>query len=801
MYETFVPRKEHKFIGTFRPKIDAKEKALGRITYFDDLTLKGKFPTMIHCKILNSPYANATILKMDTRRAEKLPGVYAVLRFDDPEITALGKTTHAWTDQAVTPYHRDTIPRYWDRRFLSNTARWVGDQMGVAVAAETEEIAEEALKQIVFEWDVRSPFLEVEESKSDQATILHPELNPESNQLPHHDPCENDIAFHKGDVDKAFGEADVKIEIKETFGGNSTHGCLDYRGCLIDWKDDKLTVWTNHYYNDQTRMYLHSHLKLPLSKIRVINCNNGGHFGKWNMGEDVFFVITALLAKKCGRPVKYKMTNQEEFHDGRNMTTWGIKLASKKDGTITGMDLFGVGNSGAYFGGAEYNCEFIIKENVHRIFSCIPNIRLKDTVYFTNRLPGGIMRGIAHVQIAFAISQAIDVLSEKLEMDPIELIIKNFGDEWLPHPSESLTAVLKKGAEKIGWESRHKAGEGECLDGYKKRGMGVGFNNLWHAEWQETVRGRIEVSIRVNPDLSVILNAPTNECGNGSNSACVFACAEALKFLNIKPEDITWASSHNDTEMGLKDCPPTDSIVSVIMPEAIHETADKIKAEFCSRAAIMLGYDKEDLDVEDARVFLKRDPEIGMPARDVMMEDDCVPIHAHTARGNNKEVTGIAFGAWFAEVEVDIDTGKVEVLQLVIVSDVGQVMHASGAESQQLGGQCFGIGEGLMEEIAYDKATGTPLNFNYIDYKMPTMMDYPSIDPVLLEVWKGAGEYGAFGLGETTFAGTAAAIANAIYNAAGIRMWDVPMKPEKVLKALEQLKQDTIEGVKRYEIV
>lgn len=790
MYETYVPRREHKYIGTYRPKIDAREKALGRVTYFDDLTLKGRFPGMIHCKILNSPYANATIKKMDTGRAERLPGVYAVLRYDDPEITALGKTTHAWTDQAVTPYHRDTIPRYWDRRFLSDTARWVGDQMGVAIAAETGEIAEEALKLVNIEWDIRDPFLDVEESKSGKATILHPELNPDSNQLPHREQCSEDMVFHKGDVDKAFQEAAAVVEISETFGGNSVHGCLDYRGCLIEWKDEKLTVWTNHYYNDQTRIYLHSHLKLPLSKIRVVNCNNGGHFGKWNMGEDVFFIITALLAKKSGKPVRYKMTNQEEFHDGRNMTTWNIKLAAKKDGTITGMDLFGIGNSGAYFGGAEYNCEFIIKENVHRIYSRIPNIRLRDAVYFTNRLPGGIMRGIAHIQISFALSQAVDALAERLGTDPVELIGKNFADEWLPHPSESLQAVLKKGAEKIGWKSRHKAGEGELVDGCRKRGLGVGFNNLWHGEWQETVRGRIEVSIRVNPDLSVILNAPTNECGNGSNSACVFACAEALDFLGTKPEDITWIS-HNDTEMGLKDCPPTDSIVSVIMPEAIQETGYKVKEEFCRRAAMMLDCGSEELDVQNARVFLKSNPETGMPAEDVMMEDDCVPIYAHTVRGNNREVTGMAFGAWFAEVEVDLETGKVDVLQLVVVSDVGQVMHASGAESQQLGGQCFGIGEGLLEELAYDRRTGTPLNFNYIDYKMPTMADFPPIDPVLMEVWKGAGVYGAFGLGETTFTGTAAAIANAVYNAAGIRMRDVPMKPEKILDALEQIKHPT----------
>jgi len=793
MYRPYIPRTPHRFIGKYIPKIDAKEKTLGKTVYFDDLTLKGKFPKMLHCKIFSSPYANATILKMDTTKAETLPGVHAVLRYDDTEVRELGKTTHAWTDQAVTPIHRDTIPRYWDRTFLNDTARWVGDQIGVAVAAETEEIAEDALKLIDFEWEVRTPFLEIEEAKDPNATILHPELNSLTNQLPHRDNCENDIAFNQGDVEKAFSEADVTVEVTETFGGNSTQGCLDYRGCLIDWNDDKLTVWTNHYYNDQTRLYLHSYLKLPLAKIRVINCNNGGHFGKWNDGEDQFFIISAFLSRKACRPVRYRMTNHEEFHDGRNYTQWTVKMAANKEGRISGLDLIGFGNSGGYFGGAEYNCEFIIKENGHRIFSHIPNIRLKDYIFFTNRLPGGIMRGIAHVQICYAVAQAVDILAEKLGMDVLDVIGMNFGDHWNSYPNESLNAVLKEGAERIGWINRHKTAQGPTYDGCKKRGMGVAFNNLWHGEWQESVRGRIEVAIRVNPDLSIILNAPTNETGSGANSVCVFACAEALGFLNIAPEDITWING-NDTETGLKDCPPTDSIVSLLIPEALHETAPKIKAELCKRAAPMLHVNESELDVDNARVFVKENPEIGILAKDVMMEDDCVPIYAHTVRLNNRKETGIAFGAWFTEVEVDTETGQVEVLKLVVVSDVGQVMHASGAESQQIGGQSMGLGESLYEEIAYDKATGTPLNFNYLDYKIPTMADFPEIDPVLMEVWKGAGVYGAFGLGETTFTGTAAAISNAIYNATGARMWDVPIKPEKVLKALAQINNNVTEN-------
>ena len=782
----YTPRTEYKYIGEYLPKIDAKEKAMGRTQFFDDLTLAGKLPGMLHCKILNSPHANATITSMDTSKAEALEGVFCILRYDDPEVLSLKVTTHGWTDTAITSYARDTIDRFWDRRFLSNEARWVGDQMGVAVAAITPEIADRALKLIDIEWDIRPFILEMQDSKKSDSPIVHPEMNPDTNQLRHGDPeVVDDITMDKGDVEKALEDADFVLNVDQTYGGQSTHGTLDYRGCVIKWDEDKIDVWTNHYYSDMNRMYLHEHLGVPLNRIRVRNGNSGASMGKWNTGEDVFYVITAILSKRSKRPVKYKMTNHEEFHDGRSENRYVIKAACMNDGKITGMDIIAEGNTGAYIGGCDHNTEYIVIESADRIFARTENFRLHSYTFFTNRMPGGVVRAIGNIQLNYALMRLYDEVAEKTGIDIIEILLKNCGNKWNGYPNLSLQTVLNEGAKKINWNDRIPSSENRKIKAMKKRGKGVSIWNQWHAEWQETDRGYLEVSIRLNPDMSVILQAPTSETGAGGNSVALLACAEELDFLNVKPEDIIWPAI-GDTEMGLRDSPPTDSVVSFMYAEAISEAAPKLRDEICRRVSIYLEIPQENLEIKDAIVYDKTTNEAKISVRDFMMNTDCVPIHIHHARNNNNNGEGMPYGAWFAEVEVDIETGDIDVLNLVLVNDAGKVMHASGAESQQLGGQCLGLGEALMEELVYDRETGTMLNNNYIDYKMPTIKDYPGMDMGLVEVWQGGGKYGAAGVAEGTLTGTAAAIANAVYNAVGVRVNGVPIKPEKVLELIEE---------------
>ncbi|MDR1042431.1 MAG: xanthine dehydrogenase family protein molybdopterin-binding subunit [Clostridiales Family XIII bacterium] len=790
MYE---PRVKRTYVGAYRPKIDAREKTLGKVRFFQDVALGGMFPNTVYGGILRSPYANATIVGMDTSDAEALPGVRAVLRYDDPEIRALKPTTHAWTDTAITPFHRDTIPRFFDRTFLPGSAKHVGDQMGVAVAADSPELVRKALGLVEIEWDVHPVFLEAEEAVSAEANDLHPGLCVEKNKIKLHGDFQDDVSFETGDIEKAKSEADVAAHTDMVYGGNVSHGTLDFRGLLIKWDSDRIDCWTNHYYTDQTRMYLHEYLDVPINRIRVVNGHCGAHMGKWNMGEDGYYVVMAFLARRSGKPVYYRMDVHEEFHDTRNLTRFVVDLYAKNDGEITGMEIEGIGTMGGYYGPMEYNVQFIVEESAERIFAPIKNLRMRSKAYFTNRVPGGVMRGIGNLQLCWPLLQAVDIIAEKLGIDPVDVIKKNFGDKWSPYPNESLAAVLDKGAELIGWERRRKTGEGELIDGCRKRGFGVAVWNQWHAEWQENARGRIEVAFRVNPDLSVTLISPTCETGAGGNSACVFACADSLSFLNITPEDIHWVPV-NDSDSGLKDCPPTDSIVSFLMPEAMPECAAKVKEEFRRRGALMLDAEPDELDVDDAKVFVKSDPSRFVTCWSVMMDVDCVPIYAHVVRNNNKTVTGLPCGAWFAEVEVDIETGEIDVRHVVLVNDVGQVMHASGAESQQLGAQELGVGEALTEDLQYDRRTGTVLNRNYLDYKMLTSADFPEISPCLMEVWKGAGEYGAAGIAEAALTGTPTAIGNAVYNAIGVRFDTLPITPKKVLDALEEKERQTGRG-------
>lgn len=787
----YVPRVKRRYVGSYEPKIDAKEKAMGRTKFFDDQTIKAKNPRMLYCSIMSSPYANGKILSMDTAKAEALEGVRAIIRFDDPEIMAMPPTTNSWTDTAITPYHRETVPKWFDRKVLDDTSRFVGDLMGVAVAADTREIADEAIRLMDIQWEVAPAFLEVEDAEKPGAKVLHPEANPTGNQLPHRNDLDggvsvDNIVVDKGSVEKGFAEADAVVEVDETFGGNSTQGTLDYRGCMIEWVDDKIEVWTNHYYSDQVRMHLHDMLGLPLAKIRVHNTNCGAHMGKWNMGEQNFFLLSAMLSKRTGCPVKYKMNVHEEFAETRTQIRFKLKAGGKKDGTITALDFDGIGNQGAYNGVTGYALTgFMNAEGIPRLFYPVENVRMRSRNFFTNRIPGGVFRSVGNVQQNFPLGQAVDQLAEKLGIDPIDIYKKSFGNSYDPQPNASIASVLDAASEEFGWENRHKTDGGPLIDGYKKRGMGMTLHNQWHAEWQENERGRVETTIRVNPDLSVILNAPTKETGAGGNNAAVMACADNLNFLGTTPEDIKWVSD-GDTEMGLRDCPPTDSVVSFILSECIVGAALDVKRQFLERAAEMMNIKEELLDIADGKVYKKTEPWIYIDASNVMMEDDCVPITGRNVRNNNKTVTGIAYGAWFAEVEVDTETGKVTVLDLVIANDVGQVMHASGAEAQQIGGVCIGMGETLTEELFYDKRTGTPLNVNYIDYKMLTMADVPEISPLLLETWKGASEYGACGLAESTPTGASTAIANAVYNAIGIRVPNAPFSPKKILEGLAE---------------
>ncbi len=782
MGERFRPRMPRKYVGSYRPRIDGWEKASGRAEYADDIATKRRFPDMLYCRILRSPYAHARIKHLDTTKAEKLPDVKCILTYKDPDVACLKLTSAGWTDGVDTvSYERMMWKAYRDRRILSDQVCWVGDEAGVAVAAESERIAEEALRLIDVKWEVLQFVLDPIEAMKPGGPVIHGEI-AFNNVLPPDKVGGPDVFLEKGNIEKGFLEADLVVEATATYH-NASQGSLDNWCCLARWEGDKLTIWSNSYEADQTRMYISQMLEMPINKVRVISQYVGGQFGRNDTGELPFFILTALLAKKTGRSVKFKSERKERFLNTRQPAIYYSKMGAKKDGTITSCYFKAIGNAGAYCDHTFFALKYAPAEVAEVAFAHIPNLKMEAYGVYTNTIPGCMMRGVGNVQLNFMLGRIVDELAEKLGMDPLDLVVKNFGHEWETLPDKSLAAVVEEGAKRIGWKNRHTPGTGPMYDGRKKRGIGFSFHPGWHAEWQEKRRGPIQVGIRINPDCTVTLEAPTVETGPGSNTCNVLGCAEALSFLGIGPEDIIWVSKV-DTETTLKDTVQTDSSVSFLQSEVITAAAVEIKKKILEMAAPKLGAAAAELDIAAGRIFAKASTQNSISVRDLMWQGDLVPLSITVSRVPLGDKTGVPYMATFAEVEVDVTTGQTKAIKIVMLNDCGTVMYASGAEAQQIGGQCIGVGESLTEEIIYDETTGVPLNFNWIDYKIPTILDFPDVEPVLMEVWRGAGEYGACGIGEGVVTCTPRAIANAVYNAIGVRIDQIPITPEKVLNAL-----------------
>jgi len=799
--KTFKPRQQHKYIGKYAPRlVDGWKKASGIAEFLDDICLPIRFPGMLNAKVLTSPYAHARILKIDTTRAEALPGVHAVLTCFDPEFQALKPTSHAWACVGGTvSYDRWQTMRYNDQQILGDTFHCYGDKNGALVAAESEQIASEALTLLDIEWEVLPFYLSPQDALQPGAHPIHPEINPQGNTLPpdarnsenwielEEEVTSKDIFLQKGDVEKGFAESDVVVEWTSSHH-NANHACLDSMGCMVYWEGDQLICYTNSFQADQTRMMIANMLDLPLHKVRVICTYVGASLGRWNVGDQSFFIQTALLAKRTGRPVKFKHTRREDFHETRLQITWTGKMGAKKDGTIQAISFYGLSDVGAHANQAPGILKFVPFEISERQFAHIPNVQMEGKMVYTNRIPGGMVRSTGNIQFAQASIPLIDQLAEKLDIDPIELIILNFGQEWNPNPNESLHAVLHEGARRIGWENRHPAGQGPIVDGCKKRGIGFSFHQCWHSEWEEEGRGDVQVRVKINPDLSVVLDAPTVETGSGSNNVALMACAESLSFLGITPDDIRWIE-RVDTDTSLKDAVQTDSAVALLLAEALDDVAKEVKERVLKLGALKYQVNVDTLDIQDGRIFHRNNSEKGMTVKDLLWFHTgfvpIVPIVVTVSRSPNKDATGVPYQATFVEVEVDIETGEVKVLRMVIVNDAGTVLNPTGAESQQIGGQVMGLGETLCEELVYDPRTGTALNFNFLDYKIFSMVDLPPVEPVLLEVWRGAGKYGASGMGEGTLVNTPGAVLNAIYNAVGVRIDHIPVSPADILQGLK----------------
>jgi CO/xanthine dehydrogenase Mo-binding subunit len=737
--------REFKVIGKRVERVDAFERLTGEAKFTSDVYLPG----MLYVKILRSPHPHAKVVKIDTARAQAFPGVKAVLTPQDVPTFTIAK--------------RGTAP-FVPKPLLATTARYAGDEI-LAVAAVDEETAENALELIKVEYEILPFVLDAEEAVKPGA----PKIYPDGNTF--QDPA---CTLNRGEVEKGFQEADVVLE--ERYRTHLVqHTTLEPRVTVASWSGKRLTFWDSHKSPFRLRTDVAQALGLKVNQVRFLTHYIGGDFGDKATLERQH-LIAALLAKKANRPVKVEFTREENYLAAhhRYPTTWYLKYGAKKDGTLTAIQVKLYADTGAYYliDGAGASIEV-----AKWVYRC-PNVKLDGFNVFTNKPEGGYMRCVGHPAGMFPQEVHMDRLAEKLGMDPVEFRLKNYArkedgdqDRKVPYASIGLEDCARLGAEKIGWRANWKKAGTD--PGPVKRGLGVAFHACRHGG----ISLPMSAMIKLDPDGSVELLSGLNDTGGWQKTTMAIIAAEELG-VPYDTVTVTTGDTDTTTDTGV----PGGSRGTTSAGIAVIAAARDVKAQLLDAAAESLKKKREDLDIRDGQVFI-RGEERPVSFKEILSRTPN-PI---VGRGSGKPPQNVAlltFAAHFAEVAVDTRTGKVRVLRLIACHDVGRVINLLGCENQIQGGAIMGMGFGLLERQYIDGQTGICLNPNMVDFKVPSILDVPSVEAITVETEDPFGPFGAKGVGEPPYSLPAPAIANAIYNAIGVRCAEVPINIRSIMEGL-----------------
>lgn len=751
---------EYSVIGKRVPLKDAPEKVTGRATFVADM----KLPGMLHVKILRSPYPHAKILRVDVSKAEAFPGVKAVL----------SKNNAPWVKMPVT-YGG---PR--DKRAFDEKVRYVGDEVA-AVAAVSKKVAKEALKLIKVDYEKLPAVLDPEEAMKPDAPLIH------------EDKAKNigwPTLAESGDVEAGFAEADHVFE--ETFRTPAQrHASLETHCCIASFDaTGKLTVWSPTQNQFHLRGHLAEYMDLPMSKVRVIKPYLGGGFGsKLDMLVEH---ICALLAKMTGQPVRLVLTREEEFSAtlSRLASIVKLKLGVKRDGTLTGIKANVVSSTGAYM--YKPAVMMVTVRTLISIYRC-SNVKAEGYCVYTNLISAGAMRGFGSPQAHFAMESMMDIIADKLGIDPVELRLKNsknVGDTSMSGTiigSCGLAECLAKGAEQIGLESGSRV---EKVGDVKQQGIGMAcFTH--RGGTVNTMPDYSAAFVKLNEDGTAHLFTGVADLGTGSYTTLAQIAAEELG-LSLDAVDVI----AGDTDNAPHDEGAYASRTLYVAGSAVKAAAADAREQLLSRAAEKLNVTPADLNVSGGRIFVRENPEMGVAVEEVTREAREAKKGAMTFLGKatfENYNAAQSFGAQFAKVEVDTETGEVQVLKMVAIHDIGKAINPMVVEGQIEGGLQQSIGYALMEDPIFDEKTGRMLNPNFADYMVPTALDMPHIEMGLVETNEPSGPFGAKSTGELTVLGGAPAIANAIYDAIGIRFTELPITPERVFRALKGKGRSTSE--------
>jgi xanthine dehydrogenase molybdenum-binding subunit len=740
--------KELTIVGKRHPKIDGWERVSGKAEYASDIYLPG----MLYGKILRSPHPHAKVVNIDVEKARALPGVKAVLTPKD--IVAF-----SWY-QAPGLLHKDDMP------ILAEIARFAGDDVAV-VAAVDEDRAQEALDLIKVDYQPLPFVLDPEEALKPAAPKIHPKGNLFG---------EKSVLLERGNIEKGFQEADLVYEGRYTTP-MLQHVTAEPRVCVARWYKGKLTVWDSLQYTFAVQASLAYIFKVPMSKVRVICDFMGGGFGDKGYTER-YHVLASILSMKTGHPVRIEFAREENFlaTTHRYPMVCYLKYGAKKDGTLTAIQAKVIADIGAYchmgnFFGANV---FGIMETMKGVYRC-PNLNAEGYNAYTNKPEGGFMRCVGHPQGQVAQEIHMDIMAEKLGLDPVAFRLKNHArledgdqDKKIPFSSNGMEECIRKGAEAFGWTQKWQ--KPATSPGPVKKGFGMAIHSCRHGAMTLPYTGMV----KINSDGTVNVYIGTCDIGASQKSTMAMIAAEEL---GIPLEAVSVTSA--DTEVTLDTRSSGGSQQTIGTGSAVRLAAADVKRQLFEIAANELKTAKESLEIRDGKIYpLGSDK--GVPLTDVLKK---APVTI-TGRGTATPPTGLVtycFAAHFVEVEVDTLTGKVQVLKLVAAHDVGKVINLLGAENQVDGGVIQGMGFGLTEHMIFDKDTGLCVNPNLVDYKLFTMKDIPEIHPLFIEPIDPVGPFGAKGLGEPPYSVPAPAIANAIYNAIGVRFTEVPINIRSIL--------------------
>jgi len=729
-------------------RIDAHEKTTGHAIFCADMNLPG----MLIGKILRSQVPHGRIKRINYDRALSLPGVLAVITGRDfPD----GNIGFLIMDETVMA--RDKL-------------RYSGEPVA-AVAAIDEETALKALELIELEVDELPSILDFAQSVDEKAVLIHEDLENYSSKIPME--AKGNICFHrkllKGDPKQGFADSDEIFE--DTFTMPVVHqAAIEPRAAVADVDGNgRLHVWCSTQASFSIRSGLAQALNLPMTDIQVTGTRVGGAFG----GKGIITIepIAAMLAMKAGRPVKLVMTREEDFLSAnpRHSMEIFIRTGVKKDGTLMAREVHLRVDTGAfaYFGPVTtLNASILIAGPYN-----IPHLLIEGTCAYTNKISCGPCRGPGAPQAHFASETQLDSIARNLGMDPIELRIKN------AIQADDSTVVGQVLTESRYREvlARLKATMKEQFEDLRtirsEKAFGVGVAGCF---WGQAGMGS-SATIRLNEDGTVILLMGSVETGAGSNTAMALLISEAL---GIPMDRIKVISGDTDT------CPydagAVGSRTSLAMGVAVHQAIEGVKERLLQFAETQLEAPREILTFGDGKIIVKENPASSIPIARAARKLIAMSGGPVVATGSNTVTHPqyYVFGAQAAAVEVDWDTGKVDILKVIAVHDVGKAIFSPGVEGQIQGGVAMGLGYALSEEVIF--SDGRPVNDSFLDYRMPTTVDVPEIIPVILEKENPRIPDDIRGVGEPPTAPTAAAVANAVYDAVGIRMNHLPLTPERV---------------------